>query len=815
MATIEDVIREFEREAGIEGAQLPPPTEVELTSTQREILTSASEHPQGRLDGRLVGPNRAQTMDASDALVLVGKGLMNQESGRLGRVEFYITDAGRQAVAPVVEAETQEQVQPTGKAKRTREALMTLQEYIDSEGIPFYYAEGFMGWVPSQHGENPILSKLEWDKLYREFVSMEESSIESARRARESPYLTYDIFDLNGGYLTTVTVQEPGNQAVVNSLVKLGYNPLLVTWQRSEAISGARSRWRTHEATPPPDELVTMLRDKGFDARERGLDVVVSLNRPISTSEVVDALGGQIDASDVRKEGDSVVITTSMEAARPITESSITINDYASQANLSRDYLDDFGAWMETVKGDDINWPRPLAEWNELSEEFDESGFPAGMYAASRPVRASASWPTSVQVEQAIQSMSVLANQQHALDSGIPSAEYSPTARDLSLLKGFLEDYAKESGSYGQSAVLTSIKQSIDTLLKSLDWPTAETPQRFVYRATFPPRGRRSIRGLAAARESIPSMHDRAKWSLTIEPHGQTPQAVAFILDIDVAEAKTILDSLVARGEAVREGGRYKLRAAGQRPIHARGRSAPSREVAGPNSMSFWDYTRYWHTMRGSRFGDWLPAGTTEARRTWEEWEALRVQFEGGQVQPRSLWWPVQESVVWTQVPGGFRADLPGGKVSLMVSREGTGPEWRYTIHIIEDGHWIDPVVSDTEFPDAESAKAAAVSSLATGFLAARSVHARGQRTQIQEQYNPNAMHVHDWMAQAKLIPDEQKRFMDWIHRLPSYYPGWVQPAGEWQKWFDQFKQTEVILAMRQSQARRQFAARSGMQENQ
>ena len=106
------------------------------------------------------------------------------------------------------------------------------------------------------------------------------------------------------------------------------------------------------------------------------------------------------------------------------------------------------------------------------------------------------SWPTTAQVDQAIQSMSALADQLHALDSGIPSAEYDPTVMDLHLLKEFLDIYASKLDCHEQSITLKSIEQAINRLLKALEWPVDKpSPMRFVYQVSSPPRGRRSKRG--------------------------------------------------------------------------------------------------------------------------------------------------------------------------------------------------------------------------------------------------------------------------------------------------------------------------------
>ena len=80
-------------------------------------------------------------------------------------------------------------------------------------------------------------------------------------------------------------------------------------------------------------------------------------------------------------------------------------------------------------------------------------------------------WPTTAQVDSAIQSASGLANQLHALDSGIPPAEHDPMVRDLRLLKEFLGLHARESGSRERTIPLRSIEQSVNVLLKAVDWP--------------------------------------------------------------------------------------------------------------------------------------------------------------------------------------------------------------------------------------------------------------------------------------------------------------------------------------------------------
>lgn len=45
---------------------------------------------------------------------------------------------------------------------------------------------------------------------------------------------TYDILTLGNEYLTSVTVLTRGNQAIVNAIVELGYNPLLCVWKEND-----------------------------------------------------------------------------------------------------------------------------------------------------------------------------------------------------------------------------------------------------------------------------------------------------------------------------------------------------------------------------------------------------------------------------------------------------------------------------------------------------------------------------------------------------------------------------------------------------
>ncbi len=48
---------------------------------------------------------------------------------------------------------------------------------------------------------------------------------------------TYHIYTLDGQYAITVTVNKPGEQAVCNELIDLGYNPLLYTWDNGKRLS--------------------------------------------------------------------------------------------------------------------------------------------------------------------------------------------------------------------------------------------------------------------------------------------------------------------------------------------------------------------------------------------------------------------------------------------------------------------------------------------------------------------------------------------------------------------------------------------------
>jgi len=72
---------------------------------------------------------------------------------------------------------------------------------------------------------------------------------------------TYNIYTLDKEYITTITVHQPGNQAVCNAIVELGINPLLCIWKH-RYNSWKRSRRETSG----------LVCDYCADCRESGCD---------------------------------------------------------------------------------------------------------------------------------------------------------------------------------------------------------------------------------------------------------------------------------------------------------------------------------------------------------------------------------------------------------------------------------------------------------------------------------------------------------------------------------------------------------------
>lgn len=154
---------------GLGGGIVPGdlPSVSTLTGRSLDLLRNAAGQSQGRLDDWLFGPHRTMQACMTDAMLLVGMGLMRRQSGRLsGQAKFYITDAGREVLAEA-ERPVKEQ-QGTVPIEWFLRDLRQQGQQIS--GIPDHDL-AFRGFLTGQ-GVNPgrvMLPKQEWETHYQAF----------------------------------------------------------------------------------------------------------------------------------------------------------------------------------------------------------------------------------------------------------------------------------------------------------------------------------------------------------------------------------------------------------------------------------------------------------------------------------------------------------------------------------------------------------------------------------------------------------------------------------------------------------------------